>query len=188
MRVLDPPLAPSVPCFDAIPQHFGLLMGGHQTSNLAARPVVIPAVQWSVWAKKQNCFQSIFSSQLQYTLTPCGLLVSFPCLESAVQRGSGYLEGTANFRNRVCGVIIEGLGNTELSAGKGVGSPACPSSCSCCGQTGCCSFPNEVSLKLRKRAEDMEDEFSATGGGIYECQPKMAPPRRPKVGPPSFMN
>jgi hypothetical protein len=38
-----------------------------------------------------------------------------------------------------------------------------PSGTGCC-QSSLSSFPNEVSLKLRQCAEDMEDQLAATGG------------------------
>jgi hypothetical protein len=51
------------------------------------------------------------------------LLVSFPGLERAVQRGFGDLEGTANLRNGVLLIAVECLGNIELFSGEGFGSP-----------------------------------------------------------------
>jgi hypothetical protein len=44
-----------------------------------------------------------------------GLLVSVPGLDIAVQRDFGDLQCPANLRNRVFGIIIEGLGNKYLS-------------------------------------------------------------------------
>jgi hypothetical protein len=84
-------------------------------------------------------------------------LLSFPGLDIAVQRGSGDLEGLANLRNRVSLIAVERLGNTESFAGEGFGSAAFPPSGS--GRHKSClgSLPNQVSLKLRKSAEDMKD-------------------------------
>jgi hypothetical protein len=42
------------------------------------------------------------------------------------------------------------------------------SSCSCSCQPGMCSLPDEVSLKLSQRSEDVEDEL-ATAGYVSIC-------------------
>jgi hypothetical protein len=63
--------------------------------------------------------------------------VPFSSLDEAVQRGFGDLEGPANICNRVP-LVVEILGNTELFAGKGLGSAAFPSSGSCCHKAGIC--------------------------------------------------
>jgi hypothetical protein len=90
------------------------------------------------------------------------LLVSWFGLNSTVQRGFGDLECPAYLRNRVV-LLVEILGNTELLAGKGFGSVASFPSGSGCHKTCCCSLPDKVSFKLCQCAEDMEDQFSATG-------------------------
>jgi hypothetical protein len=82
----------------------------------------------------------------------------FPHFYRAVKRGSGYLERPANVRNRVS-FFIEIKGNAELSTGKGFRSPAFPSSGSRSCEARGCPLPYEVSLKLRKRAEDMKDQW-----------------------------
>jgi hypothetical protein len=63
-------------------------------------------------------------------------------------------------------LVIEILGNTELFTSKGFWSAAASSSGSGSSQSCLCSFPCQVSLKLRKRAKDMKDQFSAAGCGI----------------------
>jgi hypothetical protein len=84
-------------------------------------------------------------------------VASFTGLDRPVQRGSGNLERPANFRNGVCGIIIEGLGNTQLSAGQDFGSAAFSPSGSGCHQPCCCPLFNKVSLKLSQGTKDMED-------------------------------
>jgi hypothetical protein len=61
-------------------------------------------------------------------------------------------------------VVVEGLGNAYAFVSEGFGSTAFfPSGTGCC-QSSLSSFPNEVSLKLRQCAEDMEDQLAATDG------------------------
>ena len=64
---------------------------------------------------------------------PTGL---FARLERAVQRGFGYLEGTANLRNGVLLIAVECLGNTEFSVCQGFRPAAFPSSRSGCQKGG----------------------------------------------------
>ena len=74
--------------------------------------------------------------------------MSFPGLDSAVQRGFRDLEGPAYLRNRVS-FLIEVKGNAELFLGKGFRSTAFLSSGAGCNKSCLGSFPNEVSLKFR---------------------------------------
>jgi hypothetical protein len=85
--------------------------------------------------------------------------------ERPVQRGFEDLERPANLRNQVM-LLIEILGNTQLFTAEGFWPAAFSFSGSGSHKTCGCSLPNEVSLKLRKRAKDMGDQFAPTGGGI----------------------
>jgi hypothetical protein len=62
-------------------------------------------------------------------------------------------------------LLVEITGNTQLLRGESMGSPASLASRSGCAEPGLCPLPNEVSLKLRKRAKDMKDQLSPAGCG-----------------------
>ena len=100
-------------------------------------------LRWRLLAPSACCIVTLADRPL----TPCGLLVALPGCESPVQCGFGDFEGSANFRDRVS-LLVEILGNTELFASEGFGSTALASSGSGCHKTCCCSFPDQVSLKL----------------------------------------
>jgi hypothetical protein len=88
--------------------------------------------------------------------------VTFPGIDIPVQCGFGHLKRPANFRDGMP-FLIEILGNTELFAGEDFGSAAFPSSGSSWQQACGCPLPDQVSLKLHKSAEDMENEVSSAG-------------------------
>ena len=71
-----------------------------------------------------------------------GLLLSFPGLDMPVQRGPTYTEGTANLRDRVSLIVIEGLGNTDSFVSEGFGSAAFSPSGSGCGKARCLFSPD----------------------------------------------
>jgi hypothetical protein len=77
-------------------------------------------------------------------------------LQCPVEGGSGDLEGVANVQNGVAGVI-EFPGNTAPLIRKGFRSAAFLPSGSSSNKACLCPFPNQVSLKLRKCAKDMEN-------------------------------
>jgi hypothetical protein len=85
--------------------------------------------------------------------------LSFSSLESAVQHGFGDLQRPADISNGVFRIIVEGLGNTELSAGQGFWPAADTSPGMGCGKSCLCSSPDEISLKFRKSSEDVENKF-----------------------------
>jgi hypothetical protein len=80
----------------------------------------------------------------------------------------------ANFRHRVP-LLVEILRNTALFASEGFGSATVSSSGSRCCQSCLGSLPNGVSLKLRKRAKDMENELAPAGGGINVLREAFKP-------------
>ena len=82
--------------------------------------------------------------------------MSFLPLDIPGQRGFGDLEGPANLQNWVS-FIVEILGNSELFACQDFGSATSSSPSS--GSTQSClrPFPDQVSLKFSKSAEDMKD-------------------------------
>jgi hypothetical protein len=96
---------------------------------------------------------------------PTGL---FARLERAIQRGFGDLEGLANLLNWVP-LVVEILSNTELFASEGFGSTALSPSGSGSSQSSLCPFPDKVSLKLRKRTEDVENQLAATDRRSMLC-------------------
>jgi hypothetical protein len=85
-----------------------------------------------------------------------GILVSFSDLNRPVQRRSGDFQCPANFRNRVL-LLVEIKGNLYLFASQHFRSAAFLSSGTGSYKTCCCSFSDEVSLKLPKSTIDMKD-------------------------------
>jgi hypothetical protein len=86
------------------------------------------------------------------------LLVSVHCLDRAIQRGFGDLECLTNFQNRVP-LVIEIKGNTELLTSEGFGSAASFPSGTSSNKACLRPFFDNVPLKLRKSAKDMENKF-----------------------------
>jgi hypothetical protein len=84
----------------------------------------------------------------------CGLFVSLPTLESAVQRGSRDLEGLTNLGNRVLLIGIECLGNASLPCCQCIGSATFSPSGTGCHQSCGCSLPDNTPLKLRQGAKE----------------------------------
>ncbi len=79
--------------------------------------------------------------------------------------------------------VVEILGNTEFLAGEGFWSAAFAASGSGCHKACCCPLPDQVSLKLRKRAKDMEDQLATTGDSINVlCQAFKPCPTLLKIG------
>jgi hypothetical protein len=92
-----------------------------------------------------------------------GLLVSFPGLDRAVQRGSGDFEGLTNLHNRALRIVKECLGNGSLPCCQGIWPTASFASGSGSSKPCLGSLPDQVSLKLRQRTEDMENQLAVTG-------------------------
>jgi hypothetical protein len=99
----------------------------------------------------------------------------FPCLDRAVQRDFGYLKRLADILNGVLWIVIERLGNSPLLRSESFWSPADSPSGSGSSEPRLCPFPNQVSLKLRKCAEDMKDQFSTAGCGVNILSQALKP-------------
>jgi hypothetical protein len=85
-----------------------------------------------------------------------GLADFFHSLDIAVQCGFGDLERPADLHNGMV-LVVKILSNTALFANQGFGSATSSSPSS--GSTQSClrPFPDQVSLKFSKSAEDMKD-------------------------------
>src|SRR5215213_4808266 len=76
------------------------------------------------------------------------------------------MEGFANVLNRRGFVGIELFHQSDLLGGEGFAPAALASSGSGRGKPGLGALADDVALELRKGAEDVEDELSATGRGV----------------------
>src|SRR5512135_651389 len=107
----------------------------------------------------------VFTSQLHVE----GRSVSgqLPCLcrDVAVQGGPGDAQGATDVGDRGGLVVVEGLGDLRLTRVERSGASAEPPSGPGGGQPGLGALPDQVAFELSQRAEDVEDQLAAAGGG-----------------------
>src|SRR5512142_710882 len=78
----------------------------------------------------------------------------------------GGYAGCADVSDGVGLVLVERLGDLRLARVKRSRPSAQPASCPCCEQSSPGALPDQVAFELSERAEDVEDQLAAAGGGI----------------------
>src|SRR4051794_36694715 len=106
-------------------------------------------------------------SDLRISLsTPCNLATSLSRFDVSVIRRPGDPQCLADLPDGGALVLGQRLQLLDLTGSKAPRSAeqptSSPSSCQACVGP----LPDEIPLKLRQCAEDVEDQFAATGGGI----------------------
>src|SRR3954452_20221582 len=89
-----------------------------------------------------------------------------PGIDIAPQRHAGDIEGFANVSNGRALVGVELFHQSDLFGGEGFSPAALASPGSGRGKPGLGALADDVTLELRKGAEDVEDELPAAGRGV----------------------
>jgi hypothetical protein len=93
-------------------------MGIQRTQSSAHSEALAPSINWMGATGSAQLSGVSCSRLIGFVFLPrlyCGLPLSLPRVDRAVQRDFGDLQCPANLRNGVFGIIIEGLGNPYLS-------------------------------------------------------------------------
>src|SRR5512135_454440 len=88
------------------------------------------------------------------------------CLHVPVQGGPGDAQREADVGDGVALVVVEGLGDLRLAGVERSGPSTQPPPCPGGGQSGLGALPDQVTLELSERAEDMEHQLAAACRGV----------------------